>query len=504
MSRRLSALVAVSAITATAAGLGAVAVAPAAFAAGCLNGIDVSVNAPAEDVGSVVDAGAVTLSYASTLDTGARVLGDSGYLHVAASDLGGTDETGARFGASVALGLDASDQCSLVAVGAPGAAAGAGKVYLFKVSDTGLLPVAVLSEGSDGIEGAAEDGDHFGASVSFNGLRQDFAADWLAVGAPGQDLGANADAGQVYVIPTDVLGDGDVVLQQGKGSVPGTAEAGDAFGAALSFDGKGFSLAVGAPGEDVGTLSNAGAVTLMPGTQKRPPGSTTGRTLTQDSTGVPGTAEKGDTFGSALTAVFVPDSTRYQLAIGAPGEDIGTAKDAGVVTMTYKSGSYVTLQQGAGGASGAAETGDRFGAALAGSGYVLAVGVPGEDIGTAADAGMGHVFVLFPASDTKPAVLVPTLTTNLSQNSSGITDVAEAGDRFGSSAAIGFSGLVFGVPGEDAAQVDEGAVNTVPYDSTGEDLLTTTGQQFLTQSSSGFPDESEVGDALGSGAAALN
>jgi hypothetical protein len=58
---------------------------------------------------------------------------------------------------------------------------------------------------------------------------------------------------------------------------------------------------VGVPSEDVGTLIGAGSINVLPGT---PTGLTgTGSTLFhQDVTGIAGTAEADDRFGSSLGA----------------------------------------------------------------------------------------------------------------------------------------------------------------------------------------------------------
>jgi hypothetical protein len=89
--------------------------------------------------------------------------------------------------------------------------------------------------------------------------------------------------------------------------VVGGAESGDLFGVALArgiffnnFNGDGFAdLAIGASGEDVGTNAGAGAVNVQYGSATGLPGPG-GQLFTQDSPGVGGSAESGDSFGSAL------------------------------------------------------------------------------------------------------------------------------------------------------------------------------------------------------------
>jgi hypothetical protein len=83
-------------------------------------------------------------------------------------------------------------------------------------------------------------------------------------------------------------------------------EARDQFGAQLAsrdFNNNGFAeLAAAAPSEDVGTVAQAGAVSVLQGAGG---GLTTtgGRLFTQNSPGVPGTAETFDLFGG-LEVIF--------------------------------------------------------------------------------------------------------------------------------------------------------------------------------------------------------
>jgi hypothetical protein len=147
-----------------------------------------------------------------------------------------------------------------------------------------------------------------------------------------------------------VLG-GDAISQNSRW-IPGKAEAGDRFGAALS---SGYriqdystgacsemdSLAIGAPGEDVGRVKDAGSIlltqarlrsaNLKPGFTYCPP-----ETLGQGH-GLPGTAEAGDQVGATLGLrsgdPYDEESQLDTLLIGVPGEDVGTTKDAGRVIL---------------------------------------------------------------------------------------------------------------------------------------------------------------------------
>src|SRR4051794_12177712 len=121
------------------------------------------------------------------------------------------------------------------------------------------------------------------------------------------------------------------------GGIVALAVAGTAIGSpairaigpaqAYDFDGDGFAdLAVGVPGEDIGFRSGAGAVNVIYG-------SATGLTevgdqfWAQESVGVPGASEPGDHFGSPASGDFDGDGYA-DLAVGVPGEAIGSVGQA--------------------------------------------------------------------------------------------------------------------------------------------------------------------------------
>ncbi|MEV2235963.1 FG-GAP-like repeat-containing protein [Streptomyces phaeochromogenes] len=98
-------------------------------------------------------------------------------------------------------------------------------------------------------------------------------------------------------------------------------------GAAIAdFDKNGYGdLAIGA--ERAGT---GGAVYVLPGTSTGPSGSV--KTITQATSGVPGTPESGDDFGGDVSAADTNGDGYADLAVGTPGEIIAaeTSADAGV------------------------------------------------------------------------------------------------------------------------------------------------------------------------------
>src|SRR2546423_953901 len=80
-------------------------------------------------------------------------------------------------------------------------------------------------------------------------------------------------------------------------------------------------LAVGAPGENLGVHADAGAVNVQYGSPGGLAGS--GQVLTQ------GTPEAGDRFGAALAKGRFHDHDFIDLAVGAPGEDLGRPRAPG-------------------------------------------------------------------------------------------------------------------------------------------------------------------------------
>ncbi|OIJ69927.1 integrin-like protein [Streptomyces mangrovisoli] len=127
-----------------------------------------------------------------------------------------------------------------------------------------------LNQDTAGVAGVAEDADHFGAALAVGDVDHDGRDDLIA-GAPGEAIGSRAGAGAATVLYGSAAGLLDAKgtarsagLQQDTAHVPGVAESGDAFGAALAtgdydHDGR-VDLAVGSPGENAGS----GGVWFLP------------------------------------------------------------------------------------------------------------------------------------------------------------------------------------------------------------------------------------------------
>ncbi|MEV0635195.1 FG-GAP repeat protein [Streptomyces sp. NPDC050619] len=110
----------------------------------------------------------------------------------------------------------------------------------------------------------------------------------------------------------------------------------------------------------------------------------------QNTSGVPGTGESGDRFGTDVSVGDVTGDGYADVVTGIPGEDHAGRTDAGTFAVLRGSaaglvGSRVqVLSQNTAGVPGAAENGDRFGSRTTVVGGYVAVSAPDENSGTGA------------------------------------------------------------------------------------------------------------------------
>jgi FG-GAP repeat protein len=352
--------------------------------AGDFNGdgaADLAIGDPGEDLNGVTDAGAVDVLYGA-VGTGLSTTGNQIWSE-GLNGVPGTPQQGDEFGQFSLAAADFNvDGTADLAVGTPlddeAPAADSGSVVVLPGSLLGLTSVGVQlwTQDSDGVAGIAEATDEFGAALAAGDFNGDLAPD-LAIGSPGEDLGTGntvKDTGGVNVLfGTAAIGltsTGNQQWTQDSAGILGTAAANDAFGnylAGADFGGTPEAdLAIGVVGDKVGTVAAGGAVAVLFGSTGGL--TSTGNQLwTQDSVGIKGAAEAGDSFGFDVGAGDFGNGPQADLVVGVPLEDVGAKLNAGVANVLYGGAAGLSStgnqywSQDASTIIGLAETGDRFG-----------------------------------------------------------------------------------------------------------------------------------------------
>lgn len=405
-----------------------------------LNGdgfLDAAVGDPYATVAGQAEAGTVTILYGAAdgrIGGGARTV-------LTQADVGETPEAGDHFGWAVAINRTDVAGCPGVLIGSPGEdVAGlvdAGMAHVITDQPIGGDPDVRVTRTvlQSDVAGTVEAGDEFGFSVAaFGGTDEEAVT--FAYGSPGE----NNDSGVVNVSHFTVAPRLQAQVRQGSGGVPGKPRAGDRFGQVVALanldvgahdpadDDQVRSLLVGAPGDVVAGHRNAGSVTVIRENLRA------ATVFTENSPGIPGTAGTGDRFGTSIS-VNARASTAVPLlvAIGVPGEDVGSARDAGMVMVLRNTRhtlvNRIALSQSTRGVDGSAERGDHFGQAVAfRDDRALVIGVPGEDVGAVVDAGSAHIVRI---GTTKISTPSPTIT----EDSQGTAGQVRRGNRFASRVA---------------------------------------------------------------------
>ncbi|HEY3237972.1 MAG TPA: FG-GAP repeat protein, partial [Acidimicrobiia bacterium] len=330
---------------------------------------DLAIGVAFEDVGTIVDAGAVNV-----LDGSANGLTSLSNQFLTQDTPGIKDqaETGDQFGTGLATGDFNGDGFADLAVGAPfdsvGSVGGAGVVNVLYGSAAGLSASGnrVFTENTPGIAGdRAERNDLFGASLAAGDMNGDGFAD-LAIGIRQEGVGTHASAGAVIVLNGSALGlttAGSQFWTQDDLAGDG-AQTGAVFSRGLAtgdFNADGYAdLASGAWNYDVGTVVDAGALNVIYGS---PAGLTAaGNQFITEGANI----EASAWFGKPITTGDFNGDGFADMAVSAHQHSVGSVTTAGEVDVFLgSSGGVHTVADQAwtedSSCGDGAEKGDHFG-----------------------------------------------------------------------------------------------------------------------------------------------
>ena len=334
----------------------------------------------------------------------------------------------------------------------------------------------------------------------------------LAVGSPSADDGGSG-RGAVYVIFLDALGAvlGTQKISDTQGAFTAPLDNYDEFGGALAslgdLDGDGpqaATLVVGAPGDDDGGL-NRGAVYLLHLNSSAMVLSYRKISATQGA--FADTLGNGDEFGASVAALGDLDGlglARAAIAVGAPRDDDGGIdRGAAFVIFVDQVGAVLSHQKissVAGSFTGALDSSDDFGGALASLGNLdgagpavlaLAVGAVGDDDG---GSSRGAVYVLF--LNSSGSVLSHR---KISATQGGLLEPLANLDEFGGALArvngLGAPAatLAVGAVGDDDGGPDRGATHLLFLNADGSVAST----QTLSATRGNFSGPLEESDEFG-------
>ena len=221
-------------------------------------------------------------------------------------------------------------------------------------------PLIYLEQKTIATDGAAL--DSFGYSVALSG-------DTALVGVYHDDVGANNDQGSAYVY----VRSGTTWTQQAQLTALDGA-VNDFFGMSVALSGD--TALVGAPGYNVGAVSNQGSAYVFV---------RSGGIWTQQAQLTASDGASGDSFGYS---VALSDDTAL---VGAYYDNVGAITGQGSAYIFVRSGTTWTQQTTLTASNGAAY--DKFGYAVSLSGDTALVGAYHDDVGANTNQGSAYVFV---------------------------------------------------------------------------------------------------------------